>query len=152
MKRFILLLVCICSLFFITSCDACGKKYEITENAILLEYGKTDEYVSVFKEGDDEDVYYCILKGDVVIGLENISKKGKFSVGYIYYDEGGSIVKVVPKKTYILDKDQTMHRNFTYSNNAGSDNYDGYFEYDYWKEVIILYESNNLYIDTSHFE
>ena len=104
MKKITILLTIFIFLFSLSSCK---NKYEITDNAYLLEYGKLGKYGFSF---DDE--YYYLPPSNVVIGLADTSKKGKFSVGYAYYDIDGNVTSIVPRKTYILKKDQTISRNF----------------------------------------
>lgn len=143
MKKLYILTTIFILLFSLSSCK---NKYELTENAYLLEYGKLGKYGFIF---DDE--YYYLPPSNVVIGMADANKKGKFSIGYAYYDIDGNVTSIVPRKTYILKKDQTITRNFDYGETEGYDENNEYYRYVAWREIIILYEGNDIYIDNSMF-
>ncbi len=143
MKKIVFtILIC----FFIINIASCNKKYELTDNAVLLEYGKQHSSSFVY---DGE--YYYLPSNKVVVGLENSNQKGKFSICIAYYDKTGNVTNVTPQKTYVLKKNQTASIALASGETEGYENGE-YYRYTEWKEVIMLYEGYNLYVDSSYFE
>lgn len=128
------------------SITSCKHQYELTENAILIEYGKANANSFIY---DGE--YYYLPNNKVVVGLEDQTSKGKFSVCIAYYDRNGNVTNVVPKKTYILKKENTASIVLANGEKEGFDNGE-YYRYIEWKEVLMLYEGYNIYVDSSYFE
>ncbi len=144
MKKIILLVVL--SLFII-GISSCNKKYELTDNAILFEYGKANNNSFVY-----DGAYYYLPSNKIVVGLEDTSKNGKFSVCIAYYNELGNVTSVVPKKTYVLKKDKTASIVLASGDKEGYNKDGEYYRYTEWREVIMLYEGYNIYVDSSLFD
>lgn len=144
MKRLVLLIV-VC--FISLSVCSCKKSYKLTENKELLVYNEKGKYGYIY----DNKVYYEV-PSNIVVGLEDISKNGKFSVAVINYDIDGNVTSVYTKKTYILKKDKTLTIKLYETISEGKNNFDEYVRYTSSKEVLYLYEGMNIYIDSSYFE
>lgn len=149
MKRIYILITIIILIFSLTSCK---NKYEISENADLLEYGKRGEYGFSYVNEDGDKEYYYEVPLNVVVGAYDNTKKSKYTICYVYYDREGSVIGVVPRRTQILKKGKTNVLHLNYGEKEGYDEDGEYYRYVEWREVLFIYEEYNIYIDSSYFE
>ena len=146
-KIYILIVILILSL----SLSSCKNKYEITNNAELLEYNKLGKYGFTFVNSDGDKEYFYKIPANVVVGAYDNTIKSKYTICYVYYDVNGNITNVVKRKTNILKKGQTHTLHL--ANGEKEEYIDGtYYRYIEWEEVLFVYENHNIYIDSSYFE
>ena len=92
-------------IFFISlSLTSCKNKYEISDNAYLLEYNKLGTYGFSYVNSDGDKEYYYKVPLNIVVGAHNNAIKSKYTICYVYYDVNGNITNVVKRKTNILKK------------------------------------------------
>lgn len=147
MKKIYLLLVLFAVMFSLTSCK---NKYELSDNAYLLEYNKLGAYGFSFINSDGDNEYYYKVPLNVVVGAYDDSIKSKYTICYVYYDVNGNITNVIKRKTNILKKGQTHTLHLNYGEKE--EYIDGkYYRYVEWREVLYIYEGLNIYVDSSYF-
>ena len=145
-KIYILLIVVFC--FFLSGCK---NKYEISDNAYLLEYNKLGTYGFAFVNNDGDKEYYYKVPLNVVVAAYDNNLKSKYTICYVYYNKEGNITDVVKRKTNILKKGQTHTLHLSYGEKE--EYIDGeYYRYVHWREVLYVYEGHNIYVDSSYFE
>ena len=149
MKRIYIYLMLIIAVVSLTSCK---KSYELTENAVLLEYGVKGEYGFQYVNPDGDKVYYYKTPYNIVIGCEDSSIKSKYTICHVYYDEYGDIDRIEHRKTHILKAGETIELHLSSGENEGYDYTGKYYKYLAWREVIYIYEGYNMYVDSSYFE
>lgn len=147
MKKIYLVLVLCVVMFSLTSCK---NKYEISENADLLEYNKLGEYGFSYVNSNGDKEYYYKVPLNIVVGAYDNSIKSKYTICYVYYDVNGNITNVVKRKTNILKKGKTHTLHLNYGEKE--EYIDGkYYRYVEWREVLYIYEGLNIYVDSSYF-
>ena len=148
MRKIYIFIVLFVVLFSLSSCK---NKYEISENADLLEYNKLGEYgFSYVNSNGDKECYYKVPL-NIVVGAYDNSIRSKYTICYVYYNKDGAITDVVKRKTNILKKNQTHTLHLSYGEKE--EYIDGeYYGYIHWREVLYIYEGHNIYIDSSYFE
>lgn len=147
MKRINILLMIVFLAFSLTSCK---NKYELSDNAYLLEYNKLGTYGFSFVNSDGDNEYYYKVPLNVVVGSYDNSIKSKYTICYVYYDVNGNITNVIKRKTNILKKGQTHTLHLNYGEKE--EYIDGkYYRYVEWREVLYIYEGLNIYVDSSYF-
>lgn len=147
MKKIYLVLVLCVVMFSLTSCK---NKYEISENADLLEYNKLGEYGFSYVNSNGDKEYYYKVPLNIVVGAYDNSIKSKYTICYVYYDVNGNITNVIKRKTNILKKGQTHTLHLSYGEKE--EYIDGkYYRYVEWREVLYIYEGLNIYVDSSYF-
>ena len=145
-KVYILLTI----LFLSLSLTSCKNKYEISDNAYLLEYNELGTYGFSYVNRDGDKEYYYKVPLNIVVGAYDNSIKSKYTICYVYYDVNGSITNVVKRKTNILKKGQTHTLHLNYGEKE--EYIDGkYYRYVEWREVLYIYEGLNIYVDSSYF-
>ena len=148
MKRIYILLIIFCLCLTLTSCK---NKYEISENAYLLEYNKFCTYGFSYVNNDGDKEFYYKVPLNVVVGAYDNSVKSKYTICYVYYNNDGNVTNVVKRKTNILKKGQTHTLHLSYGEKE--EYVDGkYYRYVEWREVLYIYEGYNIYVDSSYFE
>lgn len=148
MKKIYIYLILFIAVFSLSSCK---NKYEISEFADLLEYGKRGEYGFSYVNEDGDKEYYYKVPLNIVVGAVDITKKSKYTICYVYYNRDGDVIGVVPRKTQILKKGKTNVLHLNYGEKEEYVNGE-YFRYVEWREVLYIYEGYNIYIDSSYFE
>lgn len=145
-KIYILIVVLILSL----SLSSCKNKYEITNNAELLEYNKLGKYGFTFVSSDGDKEYFYKVPLNVVVGAYDNTIKSKYTICYVYYNKDGVITNVIKRRTNILKKGQTHTLHLSYGEKE--EYIDGeYYRYVEWREVLYIYEGHNIYVDSSYF-
>lgn len=145
-KVYILLII----LFLSLSLTSCKNKYEISDNAYLLEYNELGTYGFSYVNSDGDKEYYYKVPLNVVVEAYDNSIKSKYTICYVYYDVNGNITNVVKRKTNILKKGQTHTLHLNYGEKE--EYIDGkYYRYVEWREVLYIYEGLNIYVDSSYF-
>lgn len=149
MKRIYILLIII---FLCLTLNGCKKNYELTDEAVLLEYGVRGEYGFQYVNTEGDKVYYYAVPYNVVIGAADSNKKSKYTICHVYYDEFGDIDRIEHRRTQILNAGETAELHLSFGENEGYDSYGKYYCYLAWREVIYVYEGYNMYVDSSYFE
>ena len=80
MKKIYLLLVLFAVMFSLTSCK---NKYEISDNAYLLEYNELCAYGFSYVNSEGDKEYYYKVPLNVVVGvITNVTSRSTFIVSY----------------------------------------------------------------------
>ena len=149
MKRIYILFIVTILVFSLSSCK---NKYELSENAGLLEYGVRGEYGFSYVNEDGDKEYYYKVPLNIVVGAYDNTKKSKYTICYAYYNREGSVIGIVPRKTHVLKKGKTNVLHLNYGEKEGYDENGVYYRYVEWREVLYIYEGHNIYVDSSYFE
>ena len=97
MKKIYIYLILFIAVFSLSSCK---NKYEISESADLLEYGKRGEYGFSYVNEDGDKEYYYKVPLNIVVGAVDNTKKSKYTICYVYYNRVNA--KKEPRKRFLF--------------------------------------------------